>query len=148
MEFANGRFQTSLVVTDRYNPKICPFFCEAEQAPGDGCPRRMTVAYQSFDDSDPLANLDPAQLARMALGSASTRKWALANLRYVVRHCRQNAEMVELTGAVIYLLGGAKELRRIADSAETSAEDGDGQVVRLMLLSGFWRSDEAQSLLH
>lgn len=94
------------------------------------------------------ANLDPLSLANMALGSASARKWVLANLRYVVRHLRENAALIEATGALICLLGGAKELRRIADSAETSAEDSEGREVRLMLLSGYWRSDEEAERLH
>jgi len=94
------------------------------------------------------ANLDPLNLAHMALGSASARKWVLANLRYIVRHLRESAALIEATGALICLLGGTKELRRIADSAETSDSDSEGREVRLMLLSGYWRSDEAAERLH
>ncbi|MGF1609631.1 MAG: hypothetical protein ACFCUQ_09565 [Kiloniellales bacterium] len=110
--------------------------------------RGLDSARLNADGIGEAVNLDPLNLAHMALGSASARKWALANLRYVVRHLRESAALVELTGALICLLGGTKELRRIADSAETSESDSDGHTVRLMLLSGYWRSDEAQRQLH
>lgn len=98
----------------------------------------------SGPDAGELPNLDPRELARMALGSACARKWVLRNLRYVVRHHRQSASVIELTGAHIYLLGGAKELRRVAETAQSGESDCDGQVIRMLLLSGFWRSDEVR----
>ena len=98
-------------------------------------------------DAGELPNLDPQELARMALGSACARKWALSSLRYVVRHHRQSAGVIELTGAYICLFGGAKELRRVAETAEADENDSDGQVLSLMLLSGFWRTDEARHAL-
>lgn len=101
----------------------------------------------SGTDARELPNLDPRELARMALGSACARKWALSSLRYVVRHHRQRAGVIELTGAYIYLFGGAKELRRVAETAETADTDSDGHVLRHMLLSGFWRTDEARHAL-
>lgn len=108
----------------------------------------LDAARSTADGIGEPVNLDPLNLAHMALGSASARKWALANLRYVVRHLRESAALVEVTGALICLLGGTKELRRIADLAETSENDRDGHTVRLMLLSGYWRSDDAEGYLH
>lgn len=92
-----------------------------------------------------LPNLDPVRLAHMALNGASARKWVLSNLRYVARHQRQDARIIELTGAHICLLGGPSALRHIAESAESDDGDRYGQVVSLLLMSGYWRTDEIRA---
>ena len=85
--------------------------------------------------------LEPAEIAARALRSESDCRMVLANFRYLLRHYSQHSELIELTGAHLFLLSGAKELRRIAEAAEESPEDTLGHAVCFRLLSGYWRTD-------
>lgn len=86
---------------------------------------------------------NPEETAARALRSESDRRMVIANLRYLLRHDRSGPELIEQTGAQLCILSGAKELRRIAESAEESAEDRIGNTVCYRLLSGYWRTGSA-----
>jgi hypothetical protein len=92
-----------------------------------------------------LRNLDPARLASQALQSASGRAWVVATLGYILRHCREDAEIIERTGAQICQQAGPKELRRIAEGAKQKSDSLIGEALCLRLLSGCWRLPDASS---
>jgi hypothetical protein len=94
-----------------------------------------------------LDNLDPEELAKRALAGEHARRWVLVNLGYVIRHHRERADLIDRVGALICVLAGPKALRRVAESAEIAAGDGIGEIIRLRLLSGYWRTDEVQRQL-
>jgi hypothetical protein len=98
------------------------------------------MAAADIPQADAPDNLNPAQLARRAVESASGRRWVLANLRCIARHYRESGSLIERTGAHICALAGPRELRRIAESAESSEQDRIGQAICLLLLSGYWRT--------
>jgi hypothetical protein len=84
---------------------------------------------------------DPAETAARALQSESDCRMVLANFRYLLRHFQEYSRLIELTGAHLFLLSGAKELRRIAETAEESPNDALGHAVCFRLLSGYWIAD-------
>ncbi|MEX0924051.1 MAG: hypothetical protein WDZ84_14885 [Rhodovibrionaceae bacterium] len=84
--------------------------------------------------------LNPAATAARALRSESDCRMVIANLRYLLRHDRERSDLIEQTGAYLFLYSGARELRRIAEAAEDSPDDTLGHAVCCRLLSGYWRS--------
>lgn len=93
------------------------------------------------DRSPTELSFEPAEIAARALRSESDCRMVLANFRYLLRHYSDSSELIELTGAHLFLLSGAKELRRIAEAAEESPEDALGNAVCFRLLSGYWKTD-------
>lgn len=89
--------------------------------------------------TDQAGEAGAALLARQALGSPKGRELAARAVRGTLRRGLAQRAFVREVGAMIYRLGGPKELRRMAETAE---RDG-GELGRLAhdeLLSGFWQA--------
>jgi hypothetical protein len=90
-----------------------------------------------MDSKTPSAS--PAILADQALGSTSGRRLVMESLRMLAQQQPAGPELIEQTGAHIYLKGGVAALQQAATLAG-SWEDALAEITRHHLLSGFWRT--------